>query len=560
MEISAQQSTATRPSLLQRAAPAAQVILMLALAFVGLLPGLRNILNFYDEGLIVLGAERVLNGQVPYRDFWTMYGPGQLYVLAGLFRIFGVSIMVERVYDLVVRACLALALYFLTARLSSREFATLTWIVSVFWLAYFGFFGYPIFTALLFVTLSLLALIQSFTHRRWLMAGGLLLGTAALFRHDLAAYAFIGQMIILLAREFTQSGSTPAPIPARLWGAVRTQVPYLAGLTIMIAPVAVFFLATTPFSALLQQLIVFPLSVFPRYRVLPYPAFDLTLDSLPFYAPFVIYALAIAIVVLSIRAARAARASAPVSPTTVAAAPVMELDGAAQARLWGIGLTILFGLFAFNQARVRADLIHIPQFFLPAVVLAPVLMYRGPGVSANASSVTGLVAFVLMGALMVNPADYVATTTSNALNKTPTALSHGIARAAGAQMMQDEASAVRFIQFTVPPGQPIYSGVTRHDRIFVNDPMFYFLAERPAATRYHELHPGLATTLPAQQEIAAELERNNVQFIVLVSLFDEVKEPNESSVSSGVHFLDDYIAAHFSIAQQVGGYRIMVRR
>jgi hypothetical protein len=558
MDISGQPPT-PRASALHRAAPLLQSALMLALAFAALLPAIGNALNFYDEGLIVFGAERVLNGQIPYRDFWTMYGPGQLYVLAGLFRLFGASIMVERVFDLMVRAGLALAFYWLTARLSSREFATLTWIASVFWLAYFGFFGYPIFTALLFVTLSVLALIQSFSDRRWLIGGGLLLGAAALFRHDLAAYAFIAQFIVLAARAFTRQGTMA--LPARLWAAARAQAPYLVGLIVVVAPAALFFVATTPLNELLQQLIIFPLTVFPRFRVLPYPALELTLESLPFYAPFVIYAFAIAIVVLSVLAAR--RASVVSAATTAAGVPAAMpavLDDASQARLWGIGLVVLFGLFAFNQARVRADLIHIPQFFLPAIVLAPVLMHRGPGVSANASSLTGLFAFVLLGALMVKPADYVATTTSAALNTTPAALSHGIPRAAGTQVMPDEAAAVRTIRFLVPPGQAIYSGVTRHDLIFVNDPMFYFLAERPPATRYHELHPGWATTLPVQQEIAAELERNNVQYLVLIDLEGWGKEPNESAISSGVTFLDDYIAGHYSIAQQTGMYRIMARR
>jgi hypothetical protein len=234
-------------------------------------------------------------------------------------------------------------------------------------------------------------------------------------------------------------------------------------------------------------------------------------------------------------------------------------DGIARARLWGIGLVTLFGLLAFNQARVRADLIHIPQFFLPAVVLLPALMQQATGVSENVIAGMGLAAFVLIGTLIIKPVDYVVNTL-NALSTTPAALEHGISRAAGAQMMQDQSAAVRFIQFTVPAGQPIYSGVSHHDRIFINDPMFYFLSDRPSATRYHELHPGLATTRPVQEEIIRELERQDVRYLVIATHFDQVREPNASAVSSGVTVLDDYIAEHYSIAQQIGGYRIMVKR
>ena len=40
-------------------------------------------------GKAVAGACRVLAGDVPYRDFWTMYAPGQFYAVAGLFAAFG---------------------------------------------------------------------------------------------------------------------------------------------------------------------------------------------------------------------------------------------------------------------------------------------------------------------------------------------------------------------------------------------------------------------------------------------------------------------------------------
>ena len=38
----------------------------------------------YDEGLILSGAAQVAQGALPYRDFWSMYGPGSFYLLAGL--------------------------------------------------------------------------------------------------------------------------------------------------------------------------------------------------------------------------------------------------------------------------------------------------------------------------------------------------------------------------------------------------------------------------------------------------------------------------------------------
>ena len=57
----------------------------------------------YDEGLVLVGADRVLRGDMPYRDFWTLYGPGSYYLLAGLFRLFGEFALVERAFDVAAK-------------------------------------------------------------------------------------------------------------------------------------------------------------------------------------------------------------------------------------------------------------------------------------------------------------------------------------------------------------------------------------------------------------------------------------------------------------------------
>ena len=76
-------------------------------------------LSPYDEGLVVYGAQRVREGDVPYRDFWTLYAPGQLYVLAGLFEVFGASLLVERIYTNVVHVLIVVCAFRLAVRLTS---------------------------------------------------------------------------------------------------------------------------------------------------------------------------------------------------------------------------------------------------------------------------------------------------------------------------------------------------------------------------------------------------------------------------------------------------------
>ena len=49
-----------------------------------------------EEGSLLIGGELVLKGQIPNADFEHLYGPGDLWTLAGAFAVFGVSITVER--------------------------------------------------------------------------------------------------------------------------------------------------------------------------------------------------------------------------------------------------------------------------------------------------------------------------------------------------------------------------------------------------------------------------------------------------------------------------------
>ena len=52
--------------------------------------------NLLDEGSTAAQALRIINGDLIYRDFFTVVTPGSYYTVAWLFRLFGASLMVLR--------------------------------------------------------------------------------------------------------------------------------------------------------------------------------------------------------------------------------------------------------------------------------------------------------------------------------------------------------------------------------------------------------------------------------------------------------------------------------
>lgn len=117
--------------------------------------------------------------------------------------------------------------------------------------------------------------------------------------------------------------------------------------------------------------------------------------------------------------------------------------------------------------------------------------------------------------------------------------------------------AVRYIRRVTRPDERIFVGNPRHDKIFANDVMFYFLTGRHIATKYHDLHPGLVTTQAVQRQIVDDLRRNTVKYIIIVSRWEPLKTPNKANKRSGAILLDDFIKRNYTEVESFGTYRIL---
>ena len=144
-----------------------------------------------EEGLIVVGAELVLEGKIPNGDFESLYGPADLWVTAAAFLAFGTSIAVERIVGLVYRLLLLWAVHRITRRWGwgvATGATALAWAI----IAPFGLMAYSWIGAIAFGAVSLALALEADEGRwRWAAAGASA-GVALLFRADLVLALALG--------------------------------------------------------------------------------------------------------------------------------------------------------------------------------------------------------------------------------------------------------------------------------------------------------------------------------------------------------------------------------
>jgi len=115
---------------------------------------------------------------------------------------------------------------------------------------------------------------------------------------------------------------------------------------------------------------------------------------------------------------------------------------------------------------------------------------------------------------------------------------------------------VKYIQKNVPENERIFVGNSRHDKIFFNDVMLYYLSNRQSATKYYTFVSGLTDTKRVQEAIVSDIEKYRVRYSILL----EVDRSCLASESSGIFFLDDFIRKKFAPAQKFGGYTVWKRK
>ena len=107
----------------------ATLIFAASVAYLALLP---HNLNPADESVYLYEAKRILEGQVPYRDFFEIITPGWMVLMACLFRLFGTSLQTARLAAAALHGVTGALVYLTCRRLRIRP--ALSWLPAVAYL------------------------------------------------------------------------------------------------------------------------------------------------------------------------------------------------------------------------------------------------------------------------------------------------------------------------------------------------------------------------------------------------------------------------------------------
>jgi len=476
-----------------------------------------------DEGIVLQGAQRILRGEVLYRDFFSFLTPGSYYLLALLFKLFGNSLIVARTTLVLYGGVFTVFAYWMARRVSPRWVALLiaylTLVTSLSW----RFVVLHNWDSTLWLCLAVYCsvLLAQTRQARWAFGAGTFGSLTLLFEQSKGAGFVLGVLLgfVLLAcigRPLRFSSAHGFALAVGfVWPLALTLV-YFAGHHALGAMFADWNWAFQHYSVTNNVPYGYTdwsdearASLFGTSR--PFDTFLVILTVSPC---FLLPALPIvALVLLGSAVIRARRGSLP--PERAAYYVVAGCSVA------GAMLSVLF---------VRTNVIHFA--YLAPILYLVLAWVLGAG-DVGGTIVRSMRPLLALGVLVSFTATGMALLIANRNARSVIETRRGEVRVS----WPDEV--IRYTQAHVPAGERIF--------VYPYFPLAYYLTATFSATRYEYLQPGMHTR-EQDEEAIAELEESRTNVVLFEpSFYDKISTswPNTPLASIAVDPVADYILGHY---------------
>ncbi|HEY3135992.1 MAG TPA: glycosyltransferase family 39 protein, partial [Blastocatellia bacterium] len=199
-------------------------------------------------GYNIAPAERVLQGEVPYRDFLFNYTPGILWVNALLMKAFGATLMATRIGLFGFKLITLLVLFHIGQRLTNRWAALVPVALSLAWIGHQQIFNvYPDQYLMLFALAALICMLN-YNERsgaRWLMLCGLATGAVFVLKYNVGVLLVAAVGLLIAAREL---------MTTRQFGAaIKSIAIYLIGFGVIVGALVAYLVRVHALGAMVNH-------------------------------------------------------------------------------------------------------------------------------------------------------------------------------------------------------------------------------------------------------------------------------------------------------------------
>ncbi len=527
------------------------VIFVFLVSFLFMLPSWNKYWAPFDEGNYLISARMVMEGMIPYRDFFLMmYPPAYAYVLAGLFATFGIKLLVSSIYTIILLSLICACVFYIVRKVTSLKYGLIAFIACLSTLAAWG--EPPIPRAIWpGVALSLLAVsfIMNFIEKDkigFLLLSSFFIGLTTMFRHDIGFLTFIAVSFGLLAYSAYMFQGKKDMITSTLKRAFKFWIIYSIFPLLSIGILAFCLYKVNALGEAKKAMFIWP-AAFHKWGHIPFPEFCFDFNMIfhrgclfirrnKFYIPILVCAASSILFFAELWSKK-------------------RLDK----RIVSLTVLIMLGIFYLQQLIFRTDGNHLAVSFPPSAILFGILFSYRLNSRQRFFSMIKIVFVSFMSLLMFlffyrNTEKYIKDIYVKPYIKRsiePVTFKQGTIYIPD-DVREEFVSLIKYVEDNTKKNERIYVGHLKH-----NIPqwgwfdLIYFLTDRFPASRYYVMMPGVQSRANIQEEMALSLKRNNTRVLLLRDFGGEAPPLGP---------LDKYIRKEYRLDKVIDSYHIYVKK
>lgn len=493
-----------------------------------LIPFMRVLLPWTNEGILVTGAARIVHGQVFARDFFEVTGPGTYYCLAIFFKLFGISFMAARIYLFFTSLGTDVLMYFLARRLGSGYSVLPCLILAA---TYYGqqWPGVSYHVDSNFIALLAVACMVKWTdtnRNSLLLSAGILAGFTTFFLQQKGILLVCVFLVWLLIQRQKRAVTFSALFIVA------------GGYFAAVGAVLAYFWSQGALGSLIYANVVWPFTHYGTVNSVPYAqgTFLHYWDRWASMQGALHWPLGIAAILIT------PFLFVVVVPLLMGLCVVLlAIPGRYQWRVITPDLVLywLCGWAIWFSEIHRKDIYHLvfgaPLLIILCIHLLDAGKKKYPRYALQILALTAawLAAFNLIGVLTA----------------------HSVMTRAGSVAMFRDSPTLAFIDAHIAPGAAMFA--------YPNCPIYYFLSSTENPTHYSNLVYNMNTTVQFQ-EVIQDLDRSKTRYVVWDTNFEAktvpVMIPEDARTPPNGFLMESYLESHYKVVEDDDGIRMMERR